>query len=119
NHTMVGSTRGFDQAHHFLLAQNHWESLGAFWINQIDLAVGSPKHSNEKESEGGNPPADRFNRELAIIQQIQLILSQVFLSKLIRTSPEVRGTILHRKQVRSDGLRRVVSTLDFFQHPLT
>src|SRR5262245_42759175 len=115
---MVGGTCGFDESSDFLLAQNHRQPLRPFRIDKIDLAVGSSKHFAEKEAERSDPPDDRFNGEMAIVQQVQLILSQMFLSKLIRTFLEVGGKILHRKQVGADGFWRIVSTLEFFQHSL-
>jgi hypothetical protein len=50
---------------------------------------------------------------------MQLILSEMFLSKLIRTFAEIGGEILNGKQICTTGLCRVVSTLEFFQHPLS
>src|SRR5215471_15911354 len=75
NHTVVRSAGGFDESSDFLLTQNYRQSFGTFWIDQIDLAVSSPKHFHEEEPQCGDPPDNRFHGELAVVEQMQLILS--------------------------------------------
>ena len=75
NHTVVRSAGGFDEPSDFLLTQNYRQSFGTFWIDQIDLAVSSPKHFDEEEPQCGDPADNRFHGELAVVEQMQLILS--------------------------------------------
>jgi hypothetical protein len=43
----------------------------------------------------------------------------MFLTQLVWTFAEVAGEVLNGIEVRSDGVRRLITTLEFFQHPLS
>jgi hypothetical protein len=105
NHAMVRGTGGFDQSRDFLLAQNHRQSFGTSRINQIDLAVRSSKYLHEKKPNRRNTTHDRPDRELAIIDQMQLILSQMFLTQLVWTLAEIPRELLDGVEIWSDRAR--------------
>ena len=78
----------------FFLAQNHRQSLRRFRIDQIDLTVGSAKHLDEEEPQRGDPCRPIvFGVSFAIVEQMQLILPQMFLAEMVGTLAEVAGEI--------------------------
>jgi len=91
----------------------------AFRINQINLALRPPKHFNEEEAERRSPSDNRTYGEFALIQEVQLVPPQMLRTELVRTLAKVTGKIFDRKQVQSNRFGRIVSTLEFFQHPLS
>jgi hypothetical protein len=68
-------------------------SFGLFWIYKINLPVGSAQHLDEEKTKGSDPGHDSANAELPFIQQIQLILSKIFLSEFVGALAEVAGEI--------------------------
>ena len=57
-------------------------------------------------------------RLLALAEQIGLVLADVLRTQAVRRAVEVAGKILHLRDVTLDGSRRVISTLEFFEHHL-
>ena len=51
---MVRGSGRFNQPCRFLFAQDHWKSFRAFRVDQIDVAIRSAKHFDEKESQCGD-----------------------------------------------------------------
>ena len=49
---------------------------------------------------------------------MNLILADVVGAELIRRTVEVGGEVFNRVDVGPHGVRRVVATLEFIQHPL-
>ena len=52
------------------------------------------------------------------MQQIRLVRSEVRLIQPVRSTLEVPGELLDRVEIRRDGRRRVVATLELLQHHL-
>jgi hypothetical protein len=50
---------------------------------------------------------------------MQVILPHVFFVELVRTLAEVSSEILHSVEVTLNGERRVITTLELLQHPLS
>ena len=61
----------------------------------------------------------RFRRQLPFPQQVELILTYVLRAKLVGSTMKVFSELLNRMQVAPCGARRVVATLEFFEHPVS
>src|ERR1700678_148052 len=61
----------------------------------------------------------RFRRQLPFPQQVELILTYLLGSELVGSTMEVFSELLNRMQVAPCGARRVVATLEFFEHPVS
>src|ERR1700722_9865598 len=57
--------------------------------------------------------------QLSLPQQIELILTYLLRAKLVGSTMEMFGELLDRVQVAPCGARRVVATLEFFEHPVS
>src|ERR1700720_4010210 len=65
------------------------------------------------------PQRSRFRRQLPFPQQVELILTYVLRAKLVGSTMKVFSELLNRMQVAPCGTRRVVATLEFFEHPVS
>src|ERR1700679_1259341 len=61
----------------------------------------------------------RFRRQLRFPQQVERILTYLLGSELVGSTMEVFSELLNRMQVAPCGARRVVATLEFFEHPVS
>ena len=75
------------------------------------LDVEKPKRSRSLRN--------RFRRQLPFPQQVELILTYLLCTKPVGRTMKVFGELLNRMQVASCGARRVVATLEFFEHPVS
>src|ERR1700721_3237163 len=83
------------------------------------------KHVVPRERLDGEEPKrsrslrHRFRRLLPFPQQVELILTYLLGSELVGSTMEVFSELLNRMQVAPCGARRVVATLEFFEHPVS
>src|SRR5260370_21736289 len=66
----------------------------------------------------GSAAFDGSWRELALSEQIRLVLAYLFRAKTFGRTAEVLRKVLHRIDVGTYGALRVVATLEFIQHHL-
>src|SRR5258708_1510678 len=66
----------------------------------------------------GSAAFDGSWRELAVSEQIRLVLAYLFRAKTFGRTAEVLRKVLHRIDVGTYGALRVVATLEFIQHHL-
>jgi hypothetical protein len=81
-------------------------------------APGPPQSLNEEEAQSGQPLVDGVWVQLSLAEHMRLVLADVLGPQAVRRTMKVTGKILHRRNVTLDGPRRVVSTLEFFEHHL-
>ena len=62
---------------------------------------------------------NRLRRQLPFAQQVELILTDLLCAKLVGSTMKVFSELLNRMQIASCGARRVVATLEFFEHPVS
>src|SRR5271165_5518906 len=62
---------------------------------------------------------NRLRRQLPFSQQVKLILTYLLCPELVGSTMKVFGELLNRLQIASSGARRVVATLEFFEHPVS
>src|ERR1700722_3289612 len=61
----------------------------------------------------------RFRRQLPFPQQVELVLTYVLRAEPVGSTMKVFSELLNRVQVAPCGARRVVATLEFFEHPVS
>jgi len=70
----------------------------------------------EEEAESSHVLLDRACIELLVLEQMRLVLAQVFRSELVGRLVEVLGEVLHDSQVPFYGTLGLITTLEFLQH---
>src|SRR3982750_3284664 len=73
----------------------------------------------EEEAQCRNVIADGSYALLSLVQQIELIGTDLVGPELIGRSMEIVGKALDRLDVSSNGSRRIISTLEFGQHQVS
>src|SRR6202167_2380663 len=61
----------------------------------------------------------RFRRQLPFPQQVELVLTYVLRAEPVGSTMKVFSELLNGVQVAPCGARRVVATLEFFEHPVS
>jgi hypothetical protein len=72
-----------------------------------------------EEPKGSRSRRRRFRRQLPFPQQVELMLTYLLGSELAGSMMKVFSELLNRMQVAPCGARRVVATLEFFEHPVS
>jgi hypothetical protein len=78
----------------------------------------SPECLDEEKTQSGSATFDGARRELAITKQVNLVFADVVWTEAVRRTAEVLRKILHRMDVGTNRVLRVVATLKFVQHQL-
>jgi hypothetical protein len=86
-----------------------WDRIG-----QVRAAQGL----YEQEPQSRRLSFDGARRELAIAEQMDLLLADMIRPELLRRTVKVLGELLDRMDVRPHGVRRVVTTLKLIEHQL-
>ena len=81
--------------------------------------VRSPQRLDEEKTQSGSTTFDRTRREFAIAKQMNLILADVVWPEAVGRTVEVLRKILHRMDVGTNRVLRVVATLKLVQHQLS
>src|SRR5437867_5283562 len=87
-------------------------------MRQIHLYVRTSKRLHKEETQRRNSGNDGVSCQFQVVDQMEVILPHVFFVGLIRTPAEVTGEIFYGVKVTRDGERRVIGTLELFQHPV-
>jgi hypothetical protein len=98
------------------LAQDDGQASRSFWIRELVQLVGPLESLYEEEAECRSLVADRAGFQLALFDQMRLILSDFVQAELIGWLVEVLGKIADDRQIRPRCILRVITTLEFLQH---
>jgi len=80
--------------------------------------IRSPECLDEEKTQSGSATFDGARREFAITKQVNLVFADVVWTEAIRLTAEVLRKILHRMDIGTNRVLRVVATLEFIQHQL-
>ena len=109
---------GVDDPCHLLDAQDLRQPSRGFGIRRVVEQVPALQRLHEEEAQRRDVEANRQRSHLPLAQQIRLIGPEVCLIEPVRSALEMSGELLDRVQIRRDGGRRVVTTLELLQHDL-
>jgi hypothetical protein len=99
-------------------AEDSRQLPGALGKRNLIEQIGTAKGLDEEKPQSRTTALDSAWRQLPIAKQVDLVLAYVAGAKPLRRTMEVLGKILHRVDVATDSVRRVVATLKFIQHQL-
>ena len=80
--------------------------------------IWSPECLDEEKTQSSGTTFDRGWRKLAVAKQVNLVIADVVWTEAVRRTAEVLRKILHRMDVGTNRVLRVVATLEFIQHQL-
>src|SRR5271156_3199729 len=81
--------------------------------------IRSPECLDEEKTQSGSATFDGGRGEFAITKQVNLVFADVVWTESVRRTAEVLRKILHRMDVGTNRVLRVVATLEFLQHQLS
>src|ERR1035441_5669808 len=108
--------RACQQAGDFLATQDNRQLLGLLGVRCFLYAPVPPQRFVEEEAERADPLADGVGGEMALPEQIGLVLADVLRAEFFSGTIEMPAQILNRAQVGTRGSLRVIPTLEFLEH---
>ena len=108
--------RAFEQAGDFFPAQDHRQLPGLLGVRCLLYAPVPLQRLVEEETERANPLVDGVGGEMALPEQIGLVLADVLRAEIFSGPIEMPAQILNRAQVGTRGSLRVIPPLEFLEH---
>src|SRR3990172_9478359 len=114
---MKGSASRVDEPCDFVLAQ-YRRQANLLGVGSLGHAPRPLECLDEEKPQSSQVLGNAARRELSLAEQMGLILPDVLGPQPVRRTVEVAGKISDRADVAACGPRRVVATLEFFEHHL-
>src|ERR1041385_2396617 len=104
---------------HFLLTEHHWEPLSMPWISNLtDGPVALERNAIEKP-QGADYLNEITQRDAALVDQIYLVLTNLFGPQQLRRFAEVAGEVSNAGDVSFDGVRGSITYFQIIDQALT
>jgi hypothetical protein len=115
---MVQITGGFDQPLHFFDAENTWQWPLPLWHGEMFMHVPPLQRFHVQETKRCDLLLNGARGQVKIAKQMDLILTNLIRTELLRRSSEVGRESLYRFDVGSNRILGVITTLELIQHQL-
>src|ERR1700722_1867267 len=113
---MERSARRIDKSRDFFLAQNRRKAKCSFGLGRLGNTPGLFESIGIEKSQSGEIPGNTAWRQLPLLKQFGLVFANVSWPQTVRWTVEASSKIFNCPDVRTCGMLRVVTTLEFLQH---
>jgi hypothetical protein len=110
---------GLNQAGNLLLAQDEGQVVRYLGHRQVIAAIVAPQGFEEQEAECRHLDPDSMGPQFAFLEEVQLVLPDVFNTELIGGTVKVFGEPPDSADVGACGSLRVITALEFVEHPFS
>jgi hypothetical protein len=107
---------GVDELRDFFLAENRREATCLFRIGSFSDAPGLPESLDVEKAQSCEAYRDGTRRQLPLLKQLGLMLTNVPRTQAVRPAVESSGKIFDCADVVACGMLRVITALEFLQH---
>src|SRR5207253_2515574 len=107
---------GVYQSDRFFSRQNDRQAARSPGVRHLLDRVRSLQRLAEEETQRRRVQADSADAQFPLLEQVNLIGTDVVFTKLVWRTMEVTGEVFHDFQISVYGSLRVITTLEFLQH---
>src|SRR5450432_3855578 len=110
---LVGGTSCVDQLRDFLLAEDRRDAMCLFRIGRFGHAPGPVESLGVEKTQSRQVGRDSLRRQVPLLKQLRLIFANLPRPQAVRREIESSSKILDRADVRTCGIFRVITALEF------
>ena len=118
NGTGFEAAGSLEQGRHFGLTQDRREGLRPLGLRDIGEHVGLAERHVVEKAQGTDGLHDERPGDVPLVDEIELILADLFGAKAIRGGPKVLGKLGDTAEIGCNSLWGIVPQLQVFEHPL-
>src|ERR1035438_8573938 len=113
---LVGRTSRVDQLRDFLLAEDRRETMCLFRVGRFGDAPGPVESLGEEKTQSRQADRDSRRGQVPLLKQLRLIFANLPRTQAVRREIESSSKIVDCADVRTCGIFRVITALEFLQH---